>query len=219
MEEGLNTGVIYMITNIKNGLKYIGRAKSYSIRKGGSIVKHGANGRLKSHWSKVKINKMEIPLLYNDMKNYGEDAFKIKVLEVCLLIDINRKEEELILQHETYKPEIGYNMFIGDKKPIDPIQKKEYENKKSESNKNRANEGALRRTEGGTGLPPNIYRRKHGLFAQIKLPNQNGDTSLYNKAFFITADSEQVKLQKAQEWLTQIKAQHEQNNNNIINDV
>ena len=218
MEEGLNTGVIYMITNIENGLKYIGRAKSYSIRKNGSIVRHGAKGRLKSHWGKVNIDKMEIPLLYNDMKKYGKDAFKIKVLEVCLLTHINIREEEIILQNETYKPEIGYNMFIGDKKPIDPIQKKEYENKKSESNKNRASEGALRRTEGGTGLPLNIYRRKNGLFAQIKLLNQNGGTTLYNKAFFINADSEQVKLQKAQEWLTQIKAQHEQNNN-TINDV
>jgi hypothetical protein len=218
MEEGLNTGVIYMITNIKNGLKYIGRAKSYSIRKDGSIIRHGANGRLKSHWGKVKIDKMEIPLLYNDMKNYGKDAFKIKVLEVCLLTDINRKEEELILQHETYKPEIGYNMFIGDKKPIDPIQKKEYENKKSDSNKNRAIDGALRQTESGMGLPPNLNRRKAGIFAQIKIPNLNGGSTLYNKAFFLKTDSEEVKIQKAQEWLTHIKAQHEQNNN-IINDV
>jgi hypothetical protein len=216
MEENINTGVIYMIKNTKNNLKYIGRAKSYSIRKNGDIIKHGAHGRLKSHWSKVNIGKMEIPLLYNDMKKYGEFAFKIKVLEVCLLSDINKREGELILLYETYKPEKGYNMFIGDKKPIDPINKKEYEIKKSESNKNRAVDGALRRTAGGTGLPPNIYRRKHGLFAQIKLPNPNGGSSLYNKAFFINTDSEEVKLSKAQVWLDQIKAQHEQNNN-IIN--
>lgn len=216
MEESINTGVIYMIKNLENNLKYIGRAKSYSIRKNGDITRHGAKGRLKSHWGKVNIDKMEIPLLYNDMKKYGKDAFNIKVLEVCLLLAINKREEELILLHETYKPEKGYNMLIGDKKPIDPVNKKEYETKKSESNKNRATDGALRRTEGGTGLPPNIYRRKHGLFAQIKLPNQNGDSSLYNKAFFINNDSEEVKLSKAQAWLEQIKAQHEQNNN-IIN--
>jgi hypothetical protein len=216
MEESINTGVVYMITNIENNLKYIGRAKSYSIRKDGSIIRHGANGRLKSHWGKVKIDKMEIPLLYNDMKKYGEYAFKIKVLEVCLLPNINKREEELILQYETYKPEKGYNMFIGDKKPIDPIQKKEYENKKSDSNKNRASDGALRRTEGGNGLPPNLNRRKAGIFAQIKLPNVNGASTLYNKAFFMKTDSEEVKIQKAQEWLIQIKAQHEQNNN-IIN--
>ena len=80
-----------MITNIENELKYIGRAKSYSIRKNGVVTKHGANGRLISHWSKVNIGKMEIPLLYNDMKKYGELAFKIKVLEVCLLSDINKR--------------------------------------------------------------------------------------------------------------------------------
>ena len=205
-----------MITNTENGLKYIGRAKSYSIRKNGNITRHGAKGRLKSHWGKVNIGKMEIPLLYNDMKKYGVTAFKINVLEVCLLTEINKKEEEHILLHETYKPDKGYNMFIGDKKPIEPTQKKEYEKKKSESNKSRAVDGALRRTEGGTGLPPNVYRRTNGLFAQIKLPNINGGTSLYNKAFFITADSEEVKLQKALEWLENIKAQHEQNNN-IIN--
>ena len=212
MEEGLNTGVIYMITNSENGLEYIGRAKSYSIRKNGDITKHGAKGRLKSHWSKVNIGKMEIPLLYNDMKKYGNLAFNIKVLEVCLLSDINKREEELILQHETYKPEKGYNMFIGDKKPIDPIKKKEYETKKSESNKTRAVDGALRQTESGRGLPPNINRRKAGIFAQIKIPNLNGDSTLYNKAFFLKTDSEEVKIQKAQAWLIQIKAQHEQNN-------
>ncbi len=204
-----------MITNKENKLKYIGRAKSYSIRKNGDIIKHGAHGRLKSHWSKVNIGKMEIPLLYNDMKKYGETAFKIKVLEVCLLTDINKREEELILLHETYKPEKGYNMFIGDKKPIDPIKKKEYETKKSDSNKNRAVDGALRQTESGRGLPPNINRRKAGIFAQIKIPNLNGGSSLYNKAFFIKTDSEEVKIQKAQAWLEQIKAQHEQNNNTI----
>jgi len=216
MEENINTGVIYMIKNTKNNLKYIGRAKSYSIRKNGDIIKHGAHGRLKSHWSKVNIGKMEIPLLYNDMKKYGKDAFNIRVLEVCLLTDINKREEELILLHETYKPEKGYNMSIGDKKPIDPIQKKEYETKKSDSNKNRAVDGAMRRTEGGTGLPPNINRRKAGLFAQIRIPNLNGGSTLYNKAFFLKTDSEEIKLQKAQAWLEQIKAQHEQNNN-IIN--
>ena len=212
MEESINTGVIYMITNSENSLKYIGRAKSYSIRKNGNITKHGANGRLKSHWGKVNIGKMEIPLLYNDMKKYGKDAFNIKVLEVCLLSDINKREEELILQYETYKPEKGYNMFIGDKKPIDPINKKEYETKKSDSNKNRATDGALRRTEGGTGLPPNINRRKAGIFAQIKIPNLNGGSTLYNKAFFLKTESEEIRIQKAQAWLTQIKAQHEENN-------
>ncbi len=212
MEEGLNTGVIYMITNIENELKYIGRAKSYSVKKNGSIVKHGATGRLKSHWSKVNIDKLEIPLLYNDMKKYGKHAFTIKVLEVCLLTNINKRESELILEHETYKPEKGYNMFIGDKKPIDPIQKKEYETKKSDSNKNRALEGALRRTDGGNGLPLNIYRRKNGLFAQIKLPNRNEGSTLYNKAFFISSDTEETKLNKALEWLEMIKAQHIENN-------
>jgi hypothetical protein len=212
MEEGLNTGVIYMIKNIENDLKYIGRAKSYSIRKNGNITKHGANGRLKSHWGKVNMGKMEIPLLYNDMKKYGKDAFYIQVLEVCLLTDINKREEELILQHETYKPEKGYNMFIGDKKPIDPVKKKEYEYKKSDSNKTRAVDGALRQTESGRGLPPNINRRKAGIFAQIKIPNLNGGSTLYNKAFFLKTDSEEVKIQKAQAWLIQIKAQHEQNN-------
>lgn len=205
-----------MITNLENNLKYIGRAKSYSIRKNGNITRHGAKGRLKSHWAKVNIGKMEIPLLYNDMKKYGKDAFNIRVLEVCLLSDINKKEEELILLYETYKPEKGYNMLIGDKKPIDPIQKKEYEKKKSNSNKNRATNGALRRTEGGSGLPPNINRRKAGIFAQIRIPNLNGGSTLYNKAFFLKTDSDEIKINKAIEWLEQIKAQHEQNNN-IIN--
>ena len=56
MEEGINTGVIYMITNIENGLKYIGRAKSYSIRKNGSIYEHAGDKE-----------KKQIQLQYGDV--------------------------------------------------------------------------------------------------------------------------------------------------------
>jgi hypothetical protein len=213
MEETVNTGVIYMITNTIDGKMYIGRAKSYQFHGSDKPpTKHGAKGRFKSHLSKIKSGKIEIPLLYNDIIKYGKDNFKVQTLEVCLLENIKEREEFHIKDKESYKKEIGYNMFIGDKKPIDPDHKKYYENKKSDSNKNRATDGALRRTDGGTGLPPNVYRRKHGLFAQIKLPNSNGGTSLYNKAFFITNDSEETKLQKALAWLEQTKAQHQQLN-------
>lgn len=213
MEESINTGVIYMISNNINGLKYIGRAKSFQLHGSNKPpTKHGVKGRLKSHLSKINSGKIEIPLLYNDIIKYGKDNFSVNTLEVCLLENIKEREEFHIKDKQTYKREIGYNMFIGDKKPLDPDHMKNYENKKSESNKNRATEGALRRTEGGNNLPPNVYRRKNGLFAQIKLINKDNGSTLYNKAFFISSDSEEVKLQKALAWLEQIKVQHEQNN-------
>lgn len=52
MEESENTGVIYVITNVVNDKKYIGKAQSYL--KNGS--KHGAIGRLKRHVSDSKHN-------------------------------------------------------------------------------------------------------------------------------------------------------------------
>lgn len=212
MEESINTGVIYMITNTVNGKKYVGRCKSYQLHgKGQPPSKHGANGRFKSHKSKVRNGSCEIPLLYKDMKEFGFESFKIQVLEVCLLENLREREHFHTMAQESYKPDTGYNMFIGDNKPVDENYKKAYENKKAEANKNRALDGKLRRSEDVADLPPNIYRRKAGIFAQIKLTNPTGKSTLYNKAFFIKTESEEVRIKKAQDWLEMIKIQHTNN--------
>lgn len=212
MEETYDTGVIYMITNTVNHKKYVGRCKSYSNHKDGSIpTKHGAEGRFKTHKSHSRCKPNDIPLLYKDMREFGVDMFFVEVLEVCWLENLRERERHHIIAQESYKPNIGYNFFIGDNKPVDEQHKKAYENRKAESNKNRAIDGKLRKSENVANLPPNIYRRKAGIFAQIKLTNPTGKSTLYNKAFFMKADSDEVKIQKAKDWLDMIKKQHNDN--------
>ena len=101
---------------------------------------------------------------------------------------------------QTYKDDIGYNIFIGDNKPEDIKHKDEYEKNKVESNKLRAIGGKLRQSDDTISLPPNIYKRKDGLFAQIKI-----GSVLYNKGFLSSKDSHEQKLQKAIAWLAETK--------------
>jgi hypothetical protein len=214
MEESINTGVIYMITNTVNGKKYVGKCKSYRNHDDGRIpTKHGAEGRFKTHKSHSRCKPNDIPLLYKDMREFGVEMFNVEVLEVCLLENLKEREKIHTMAQESYKPDIGYNLFIGDNKPVDEQHKKAYENRKAETNKNRAFDGKLRRSEDVADLPPNIYRRKAGIFAQIKLTNPTGKSTLYNKAFFIKTESEEVRIKKAQDWLEIIKTQH---TNNIL---
>jgi hypothetical protein len=117
--------------------------------------------------------------------------------------NLNEREEYYIRQMETYKDNIGYNILVGDSKPEDVKHKDEYEKNKIESNKLRAIGGKLRQSENTVELPPNIYKRKDGLFAQIKI-----GSVLYNKGFLSSKDSHEQKLQKAIAWLAETKQTH-----------
>lgn len=80
MEESFNTGVIYLITNMTNNKKYIGKTYSYVKHIRNPNYKHGTNGRFKRHISNVKNGSCEIPLLYDDMRNHGIHNFKVETL-------------------------------------------------------------------------------------------------------------------------------------------
>lgn len=205
LEESINTGVIYLIINTVNNKKYIGKAYSFVKHVRNPNYKHGTNGRFKRHLSNALNGNNEIPLLYNDIRQYGSNNFKAETLEVCLKKDLNCREEYYIKTLETFKDNIGYNYLIGNNKPLDNKHKEEYEKNKIESNKARAIGGKLRRSQDTLNLPPNIYKRKNGLFAQIKI-----DSILYNKAFLSSIDTDIEKLDKAIKWLKLIKETHNQ---------
>lgn len=200
MQETENTGVIYMITNTVNNKKYIGKAYSYVKHSKVPLLRYGALGRFKRHCSNALAGNNEIPLLYDEMRHYGNNNFKVETVEVCLKESLKAREEYYIIKHETYKQEKGYNFLIGIQKPKDEQHKKEYEIKKSESNKNRAVGGKLRRADETKDLPPNIYKRDKGYFVQIKI-----GSTLFNKAFLSSKDTDIQKLEKAQLWLAEIK--------------
>jgi len=205
LEESIDTGVIYLIINTVNNKKYIGKAYSFVKHVRNPNYKHGTNGRFKRHLSNALNGNNEIPLLYNDIRQYGSNNFKAETLEVCLKKDLNCREEYYIKTLETFKDNIGYNYLIGNNKPQDNKHKEEYEKNKIESNKARAIGGKLRKSQDTLNLPPNIYKRKNGLFAQIKI-----DSILYNKAFLSSIDTDIEKLDKAIKWLKSIKETHNQ---------
>ena len=61
MQEELDkTGVIYMITNLTNNKKYIGKAYSYVKNGKGRIRKQGANGRFYKHIKASENNSNEV---------------------------------------------------------------------------------------------------------------------------------------------------------------
>ena len=204
MEETELTGVIYIVTNVSNNKKYIGKAYSY-VKNGNQLIRRqGGEGRFYKHIKAAMRGCTEIPLLYSDIRLYGKDNFKVGLLEVCLKENLKERETYHIRQNQTYKENIGYNFHIGDNKPEDISHKKTYEDKKIESNKTRAEGGALRQSTDTVGLPPNIYLRKNGLFAQIKI-----GSNLYNKAFLKSTDTDVQKLEKAITWLNITKQQNE----------
>lgn len=196
MQETELTGVIYMITNVSNNKKYIGKAYSYEKHGSKPPSIYGANGRFRRHCSNALKGSNEIPLLYDDIRSCGKASFKVETLEVCLKDNLKDRETHYTKLHESYKQDLGYNFHIGDNKPEDISHKKTYEDKKAESNKMRAEGGALRQSDNTANLPPNVYKRKNGLFAQIKI-----GSTLYNKAFLKSTDTDVQKLEKAIAWL------------------
>lgn len=204
MQETEETGVIYMITNLSNNKKYIGRVYSYEKHGRKPPTYYSADGRLKRHKSNVLSGNNEVPLLYHDMRIYGVDNFTVSTLEVCQKEHLKEKEKYYIRLYNTCNNDNGYNYLVGNEKPIDDNHVKKYKDNKVLTNKRRAQSGGLRQSDDVIGLPPNVYKRATGYFAQIKI---NGE--LYNKSFLSSNDSDEVKLQKAIQWINNIKTEHE----------
>ena len=203
MQESENTGVIYMITNNVNNRKYIGKAYSYEKHGKRPPSYYGSAGRLRRHKSNATRGSDEIPFLYDEMRKHGTDNFVVTTLEVCLKENLKERETYYTTLHRTFDKDIGYNYHVGDNKPKDQEYLKNYEEKKVHSNKARAVDGNLRQSDDVKNLPPNIYRRPNGIFAQVKI-----NSTLYNKAFLSSKDSDEQKLQKAVAWLNNIKQEH-----------
>jgi group I intron endonuclease len=210
MEESHDTGVIYIITNKVNTKKYIGKAFSYVKNGASGLVQHGIYGRFANHVKAAKNNSMDCPLLYQAMRKYGFDKFDIQLLEIASKEDLKEKETEYITQFNTFDPLIGYNYFVGSNKPKNEEMYATYHEKKANANVKRAIDGGMKRKEHNKNLPPNInYRcikndeghiKSEGFFVQIKI-----DGKLYNKGFLSSSLTMEEKLDKAKEYLKEIK--------------
>ena len=90
---------IYCITNIINGKKYIGKTLK-SVEK-----------RFKEHLEDYKRNRCEKRPLYDAIKKYGKENFKVEILLECDENILSEKEQEFILKYDTYNN--GYNATMG----------------------------------------------------------------------------------------------------------
>lgn len=108
-------GIIYIISNTINEMKYVGQTVSHRKNKG-KYRPFGALGRLKDHISEAINNtkKKQCSFLNNALRKYGSDAFSVKVLETCNISELDAKEQYYIENLNTLTPS-GYNLTKGGK--------------------------------------------------------------------------------------------------------
>jgi group I intron endonuclease len=93
----MRTGIIYCITNTSNGTKYVGQTKNE------------LNKRWKEHL--YEATKYNTRPLYRAIIKYGNDSFRIKILEECSIEKLNERETYWIEKLNTFNN--GYNATSG----------------------------------------------------------------------------------------------------------
>lgn len=202
MEEDETTGVIYCITNMINNKKYVGQALSYIYKKG-KIVKHGMEGRFNVHREDAQNGSESCPKLYNAMRKYGIDNFKVELIKICPAENLFDEESSKILEYDAIKE--GYNIValnsttIGQMKSknnrlsrIDKIRStmkdkwannKQYIETTTNANlmavKKRAVEGTTKKIN--KHLPNNIYKNEDGYDIRIMRNGEHKITSVTSK--------------------------------------
>jgi hypothetical protein len=112
------TGQIYYIENTITKKGYVGQTLSHRKNKG-KYKQFGFNGRFKDHISEAICNtkKKQCRYLNNAIRQYGKDAFTVKLLHECQKDDLDNKEIEYIDKLKTLYPN-GYNLTKGGKGAI-----------------------------------------------------------------------------------------------------
>jgi hypothetical protein len=220
-EENENTGVVYRITNTKNGKKYIGSTSSYRICRGKQI-KFGGLKRFAEHIHDALKDRN--PSKFHDaIKEYGKNAFKYEQILICDKDKLNDYEIFYTELEDTTNDDIGYNIILGNIYPnmnnnvritkisssmIDKWQDPEYKDKTTKANleavKKRANEGKTRKEE-NKDLPANIYKNDdNGYDIRIMRDGKYKITSVTN---INKSDEELLELaiKKRDELLKQIE--------------
>ena len=108
-------GLIYMMTNSKTGMKYVGQTVSHRKNKG-KYRPFGVIGRFNDHVSEAINNtkKKQCSFLNNAIRKYGKEDFVVETLEICKISELDQFEKNYIEHHNTLSPN-GYNLTKGGK--------------------------------------------------------------------------------------------------------
>jgi len=102
----MELGDIYCLTS-PSGKKYIGQAVQ-QLKNG---QKWGYISRWKDH-IRDSMTKNYCRRLNNSIRKYGPDNFKVELLKVCLVEEMNTYEQQYITEFNTMCPN-GYNLTSG----------------------------------------------------------------------------------------------------------
>lgn len=207
-----DTGVIYKITNLKNGMIYVGQAESYVNNGINGICYYGVAGRWRWHIGNINSQnpkrQRDCPYLYEAIVQDGEENFEHEVIEVCLKTELDAREEYHIRLLESHLTGKGYNYWIGNKKPEDPERLTRFLSQKENCNRGRAKDGQMKRNPFSIGLPggisPVIRNGKHvGYNASIKIKGEH-----HFKSFGSSQYTMEEKLEIAKQHLEKIKLEN-----------
>lgn len=104
---------IYLITNVINNKQYTGQAQTHRLNHK-KYRPFGYERRLKDHFSEARCNNKDKQCRYlnNAIRKYGENSFKVQLIETYDIKDGNDKECYYIKKHDTLFPN-GYNLTTG----------------------------------------------------------------------------------------------------------
>jgi hypothetical protein len=123
--------IIYLIRNLKNNKVFIDSTTNYKKYEG-NIIKWSVELEFKEHKKNLnrKTKNNLHPLLYADMKEFGENNFEVKTLEYCNIFNyyqiLNSYKKELNSENENYGYNIGYNTIKGIIYLVRNIKNKKY---------------------------------------------------------------------------------------------
>ncbi len=108
-------GFVYLITDLKNNKKYVGKKNLWSVRKLPSLKgqKRRRTKKLESDWQNYFGSNEEVKML---VENEGRDRFKREILRLCkskgemTYFEMKEQIDREVLFRDDY-----YNEFIGGK--------------------------------------------------------------------------------------------------------